>query len=375
MDRFPVLAARLGEARALATAPHAGEDLYGLWYGAILGLAAHPDGALPSFMKSDAFADLRLDSTIAAFGQLRHNAVLFAGQAYDQGGCAIPDGYVEPAPAVYDALVAYAERGAAAVGAVDPRDEAHTKAYFESLARTLRVLAAVSRDELSGKPLSEDARRFLSMIMEMRPGSSGGPPTYTGWYFDLFPSVHDALARADFVADYFTSGHEARVSYAGATAPRMGVFVVDAGGAPRVMVGPVARGYEVHGPLATRLDDEAASKLAKVEDPWAASYTVPAPPEPTLSLSIEMDFKTDSPVATVTAKRATAGVTVELLDHHRRLLQALTRSVPAGKSVFRFKRLPAGKPMEVIHLGAGGAHAWQEINWNEMSVELGAPRE
>lgn len=371
IDRFPELAARIEEARSVARAPSAGEDLYGLWYRAILGLADRPQGALPSFMSGEAYADLRLNSTVAAFGQIRHNAVLFAGQAYDQGGCQIPDAYVEPAPAVYDALIAYAERGAAALGVIDPRDESHTKAYFTSLARTLRVLSAISRDELSGKALSDDERRFLAMIMEMLPGSSGGPPTYTGWYFDLFPSVDDALGRADFVADYFTSGYEGVVSYAGASAPRMGIFVVDAGGAPRVVVGPVARGYEVHGPLAKRLDDEAASKLAKVDDPWNASFTAPAPEEPALTLTLDQDPKTSALIAVVAAKRAVPGVTVELLDHHRRPLQSLTRAVPKGKAQFRFKKLRDDQPAEVIHLAAGGAHVWREITWVEMSVELG----
>ncbi|MFT3764851.1 MAG: DUF3160 domain-containing protein [Minicystis sp.] len=371
IDRFPALGARLEDARATARAPHAGEDLYGLWLRAVINLAERPSGALPSFMSTEPFADMRLGSTVAAYGQLRHNAVLFAGQSYDEGGCEIPDAFVEPAPAVYDALVTYAERGAAAVGAVDPKDESTAKAYFTSLARTLRVLSAISRDELSGKPLSEDERRFLAMVMEMRPGSSGGPPTYTGWYFDLFPTVHDALARADFIADYFTSGYEGIVSYAGASAPRLGIFVVDAGGAPRVVVGPVARGYEVHGPLAKRLDDEAASKLAKVEDPWSASYTAPAPVEPEMTITVGADEKTGLPAATIEAKGAVGPVTVELLDHHRRRIQAITRSAGAGKTTLTFKPLKDDRQMEAVHVAAGGAHAWAEGRWYGTTIELG----
>ncbi|APR86718.1 hypothetical protein A7982_12067 [Minicystis rosea] len=371
IDRFPDLSARLDEARAVAHAPHAGEDLYGLWYRAILGLADRPAGALPSFMNGEPFADLRLGSTIAAYGQLRHNAVLFAGQSYDEGGCEIPDAFVEPAPAVYDALITYAERGATAVSAIDPENVSFATSYFTSLARTLRVLSAISRDELSGKPLSEEARRFLSMVVEMRPGSSGGPPTFTGWYFDLFPSVHDALARADFVADYFTSGEAQTVSYAGASAPRLGIFVVDVGGPPRVVVGPVARGYEVHAPLAKRLDDDAASKLAKVDDPWAASYTAPAPAAPDLSVSVSADEQSGLPVAIVEPRRAVGAVTVELLDHHRRRIQSITQSVGARKTRFVFKAIPGDRPMEALHVVAGGAHAWADGHWYGTTLEMG----
>jgi hypothetical protein len=374
LARFPDLEPRLAEARARASAPSPGrgEDLYALWYRAVLGLADRPAGATPSFMSTEAFADLRLASAVAAYGQLRHANMLFAGQGYDEGGCEIPDAYVEPAPAVYDALVAYAERGAAAVGAVDPRDEARTKAYFESLAGVLRVLSAISRDELSGRPLGEEARRFLAMVVEMRPGSSAGPPTFTGWYFDMFPTRQDALAEADFIADFFTSGHEGKVAYVGAAAPRLGVFVVDAGGAPRVMVGPVARAYEHVGPLAKRENDASARKLDKLGEPWAASYLLPAPPEPEVTMWFDGDDDTaKAPVARVNAGRALGKVTVEVLDHHRRPLQSLTRDVGKGETRFVFRPAKTGKPIEAVHLAVGGMHAWAKSSWQGATIEMG----
>jgi hypothetical protein len=362
LDTYPALSTRLDEARAVAHKPTGGEDLYGLWYRAVLGLADRPAGALPSFMGTEAFADLRMDSAIAAFGQLRHNAVLFAGQGYDQGGCEIPDGFVEPAPAVYDALAAYADRGAAAIGAVDPGDESRARGYFAGLGRVLRVLSAIAGDELAGRALSDDERRFLSMVIEMTPGSSAGPPTYTGWYFDLFPSRVDGLARADFIADYFTSGYEGVVAYAGAGTPRVGLFVVDTGGAPRVMVGPVARAYEHHGPLAKRLDDEAAAQLPSVAEPWAASYTVAGPATPALSVG----FSNDGPnkaSAVLEAPRALGPVTIEVLDHHRRPIQSLTRTAGAGKTTFPFRAGTEKRPIEALHVKVGEFHAWTQVSW------------
>lgn len=373
IDRWPTLPTALDEARALAHAPHRGEDLYGFWLRGILALGDRPAGSVPSFMTSEAFADLRLASAIAAYGQIRHNNVLFAGEGYDQGGCVIPDAYLEPAPTVYEALAVYAERGAAAIEAIDARDEARAGAYFQRLARTLRVLAAISHEELSGAPLGDDARRFLSMVVEMRPGSSAGPPSYTGFYFDMFPSTFEALARADFIASFFTSGYEGVITYAGASAPRLGVFVVDAGGAPRVMVGPVARAYEHKGPLARRLDDEAASKLERVSEPWAASYTAPAPREP--EITVFLDGEASPPRAEIEAAAPVRAVTVELLDHHRRVIQSITRAVPAGKTRLRFKALRADRPAEALHVAAGGAHAWRETSWQGTRIELGKKRE
>ena len=356
LARFPDLDARLGDARSTAQAPADQDDLHTLWLRAVTALGEHPAGTLPSFMGTEAFADLRLSSTIVAFGQLRHNAVLFAGQSYDQGGCEIPDGYVEPAPAVYQALLAYAERGAATVAAVDPQDASKTRAYFATLARILRVLDAIVAGELAGRPLSEDEHRWLSMILEIVRGQSSHGATYTGWWFDLFPSRPEALGRADFIADYFTSGEEGVVAYAGAQAPALGVFVVDTGGPPRVVVGPVARGYEHRGPLSPRLDDDASAKVPDLIAPWSASYTLPAPPAPELALSVAVDRN-----AYLTAPRPLGPVTVTMLDHHRRPIESVTKNAGSGTTVFVFKPAPEDRPAEAIHLHAGAFDAWDEL--------------
>src|SRR5207249_1391294 len=102
------------------------------------------------------------------------------------------------------------------------------------------------------------------------------------------------------------------IMYVGATAPRMGVFVIDTGGAPRVAVGPIARAFETDQALADgRLDPEAV-KHAAVREPWAASYTVPdtskAPP-----VQVEME-NTDPLTFVATAKQDIGPLTLELLD-------------------------------------------------------------
>jgi hypothetical protein len=354
LARYPVLVTRLDEVRALARGA-SGDDLYGLRLRAILALPDRPAGALPSFMSTEAFADARLDSAVVAFGQLRHDGVLFAAQGYDQGGCAIPDAYVDPVPRVYEALAAYADRGAAAAARIDPADQAHARTFFKRLSRTLRTLEAIAADELQGTALSEDERRYLAMILEMTPGATAVAPTYTGWYFDLFPTRSEALGRADFIADYFTSGAYGVVAYAGARPPRLGVFVVDTGGPPRVVVGPVAHGYEHHGPAADRLDDEAASRLAAIQEPWSASYVVPAPPAPALT----MDF--DGEAATVAAPRAVGAVTIDVLDHHRRAIESITKRVGEGETRFSFKPASEERPIEALHLRAGAFDAWVEV--------------
>ena len=158
----------------------------------------------------------------------------------------------------------------------------------------------IASDELAGRALTPAQRRWLGMVAELNVNRAvdmtGHPPMYTGWYFDLFLNrQEDGMRGADYIADYFTS--QEVIAYVGATAPRMGVFVVDTGGAPRAFVGPVARAYEVHGPLGARYTDESAKTLTRRDAPWAASYTVAAPPTPS-SLQLRYDAETRQLVLT-----------------------------------------------------------------------------
>src|SRR5690606_27956953 len=105
---FPTLAPALAGARdELRRSAQASTDVYGMWLKAILALGEAPGGVVPSFVRRDAYADHRLNSALVGYGQLRHTFVLLAAQGYDAYGCEIPDAYVEPLPAVYDALRAH----------------------------------------------------------------------------------------------------------------------------------------------------------------------------------------------------------------------------------------------------------------------------
>ncbi|HSD89155.1 MAG TPA: DUF3160 domain-containing protein, partial [Kofleriaceae bacterium] len=286
LAKYPTLEAHLREARTItATAPRGTDDLYSAWLDAIVGLGQHPAGSLPSFTATPAYQDLRLDSALLAYGQLKHNFVLVVGESYFEGGCEIPDGYVEPAPAMYDALIDYAKRGERALATLDPADDLKTRAYFKRLADVLGILRSIQADELAGRALTADQRAWLSMVAETTPWTTGGPPTYTGWWFDLHRHRRDeGLATSSFIASYFTGD---TIGYIGATTPSLGVFVVDTGGEPRVMVGPVGHAYEVQGGVQKRLTDAAAAQLpdAARRSPWTARYTTAAPKVPAFEIT------------------------------------------------------------------------------------------
>jgi hypothetical protein len=164
---FPALDGQLEVARTQVASMPAGDDLYAAWLGAIRALARAPGGALPSFLTGEAGADLRLNTIAAAYGQLKHNYVLVAGQPYAEFGCEIPDGYVEPAPAAYEALVDYAARGIRLAALLDPTGSTKVRAHFERVGQVLRVLRTIVADELAGRPLTMAERRWLGMVAEL----------------------------------------------------------------------------------------------------------------------------------------------------------------------------------------------------------------
>jgi hypothetical protein len=349
LTRFPALATKLADGRrTIAAAPST--DMYGAWLGAIRALAAPPAGVLPSFVGTSAYADMRMSSIAAAYGQLRHANMLFAGQGYMEGGCEVPDGFVEPAPHVWAALRKLAVVGGNAMHALGSPEGAARYAQIDGV---LAVLETIARDEVEGRALSEAQRRFLSMVVEIVPPSSDSPGRYDGWYFQMFATVDGAFDEHAFVADWFTGSDDDVAVYAGASTPRYALFVVDTGGAPRVMVGPVARGFEVRAPLSKRLSDEDAQKLTSVHEPWASSYTAPPGAAPALQvLPGPVDDDTVGVTVGLRSTRWLGAVTVELLDHHRERLGVTTVTVGRGTAVARVRAKPGSTP-EVVRVVRG----------------------
>ncbi len=378
MDRARVYAGKdaatqkaMTTARTTLAAAPLGDDLYSAWLTAIRSLAIKPAGATPSFMDTAAFHDLRLDTMLVAYGQLRHDHVLVAAQAYDQGGCEIPDGYVEPAPATYAALATYAKRAGAAMRSLDPRDRTGAVAYYKRLEKLMRVLVAISKEELANKPLSVETKRFLAMIVERRVatangyGSSYPIATFDGWYLDLFPNIDTALEHTSFVADWATYDRDGErgIHYLGAKLPRLGVFVVDTGGKPRLMVGPVTRAFQHVAAMDQRLTDDDAIVVAG-EEPWAKSYTAPSVELPPFAMQfrrsdatlgrrqwITQDLPAD--LIRIESKAAHGDVLVELLDHHFVKMGEIEIAIGEGRVDTIAPKTP--RPIEALRVRKGAA--------------------
>ncbi len=113
------------------------------------------------------------------------------------------------------------------------------------------------------------------------------------------------------------------------------------------MVGPVAHGYEIKAPLASRLDDAAARTVQNKESPFRDSFAAKPWTEPALGLGVNIfncavDGKLEVRVILGPNKKA-GPVSVTLLDHHADALAAPI-SLPVDDEIvvfpFRFPEVP-----------------------------------
>lgn len=363
LAKHPGLGPALDASRAAVAAAVRGKrDVYSTWLGAALHLGDAANGTQPSFMRTEAFADLRLGSALAVYAQIRHTFVLVAGQGYDGYGCEIPDGWVEPAVAAYDGMLAWVRSA---------RSTAPSQAkYFQRVTTVLETLRTIAAAEASGAALTEPQRRWLGMIAEYTPvggsmGDSGEPPKYTGWYFDLFPDREIGAERTvSLVADYFTLTNANQVRHIGIEKAALGVFVVDVGGEPRAMVGPVAKGYEIATTIDGRLNDERARSAPGKVAPWTASYLVPERPQPTATAHL-YSCVDGARVVVRSAEPITA--TITLLDHHGDALgPPLSHAAGPEPIVLAFTAPPglldSPRGIEGLHLGVKGAQQWDYVS-------------
>ena len=346
---FPSLREGFARARAVALAPMRGDDLYGAWFEAVRSLARRPAGVLPSFMRGDAWDDLRMNSLVAGYGQLRHANVLVAASSYDGDACAIPDAWVDPTPDLYDALLDYARRLRALLALMGDWLEAPARSdlarYLDEAERTWRVLRRVVADELAGHPLTAAQRRFVGSVVEVRP-STEGHPLHTGWYLDLFPGEEPAMKTGSFVGDWYASLNTGRVSHLGVRGTRLALFVVDRGGPPRLMVGPVPLAFEHHTAGMSRLTDAAIDALpaAEVRAPWATSYTAAPVPVPEMSVEVVVDEQDPPPAVairlTTRAPRRAGTLQVEYFDARRRVVARGEGVVDVAPATLTVRWLP-----------------------------------
>jgi hypothetical protein len=269
--------------------PFWSSSLYASWLGAIRAISPGASARLPPVATSEAWGRRILSTQLASWAELRHDTILYAKQSYTgSAACSFPDAYVEPYPALYDRLAAFADRGRALLGALDTRGAepvaAAANAFFDRLGTTARTLAHIADGQQRGARPSPDELDFVNhAIVERKPGvTCAGPPprNVDGWYVDLFYG-HDALAFKPTIADVHTQPTDeggspvGRVLHVGTASPRLFVVNVDPA---RSFVGVVSDYSETTTDHFRRLtDSEWSARVAQAnpEDvPWMRDIVV-----------------------------------------------------------------------------------------------------
>jgi hypothetical protein len=235
---------------------------------------------------------------LASWAQLRHDNLLYVKQSFTTVmiACEYPAGYVEPYPAFYAALQAYAQAGQRALAslAVDPHAEMAQAArqngldYFSRVDAVAEQLHTLAEKELADQPFTAEEEAFLKSIVKRQVDFHGGgcggstfEEQWDGWYAGLFYQRDDNPAVIADVhtnpnADPGTPLYPPRVLHAATGAVSPLYFLVDTDEGTSLYVGPAFTYFEVTetGSPPLRLDDEAWRKrLASSPYPEAPTWT------------------------------------------------------------------------------------------------------
>jgi hypothetical protein len=248
-------------------------SLFNAWLGMIRSCNPPANRSpLPGFMTTASWWQEKMNTQLASWAELRHDNLLYAKQSYTgYGSCSFPGSYVEPIPALYDAVRAFAQLGK---NRLVPLLSVQTPqyglaSYFSRLDNVADTLGSIARNELSGDCLSADQIQFLRRMLYMVPAGCTSAPS--GWYYDLFYESAGLFKMDYVVADVHTCPGDAGGNLVGwvwhvGTGPvDLGVFAVTTSDAvTAAYVGPVmSYGEHVTGNF-LRLTDEQ----------WSTSYAL-----------------------------------------------------------------------------------------------------
>jgi hypothetical protein len=299
--RSPDFAGNLAAMRVLVDAHPAGSwesSLYTLWLGALRELSAGEspagtdladsaapnaaEGGLPGIARSEAWGRRLLNTQLGSWAQLRHDTILYAKPSYTTSSvCEFPDAYVDPYPAFWSALLAYAEHGKALLTQLELDDSmvvARASGYFDRLASVVTVLQRMSEHQLTGMPHSDADVAFVNDAVRISGGGSGAP-SIEGWYHQLLFEPETFREVDNTVADVHTDpGGDAplrapSVLHVGHDYPRTLIAAIETCEGPRLYAGPVFAYKELLAAGLVRYTDEEWLQLLHSETrpddvPW-----------------------------------------------------------------------------------------------------------
>ncbi len=271
------------------TDAHWQDSLYMQWLAALRTLNQAPEGPhAPAVMKGDAWGRKMLQTQLASWAQLRHDTILYAKQSYTASvGCLYPAGYVEPYPAFYDRLGAFARTASTRLGALKglgrgDRYIGRYVRYFDGFAGHMQTLGALARKQLAAQPFSPEDEAFLRDTIERRMPAGGydPKPEWNGWYMDLLyipegETVEDAVEWEPTIADVHTDPDGSRVLEVGTGDVHFVVAAIDNDGDTAVHVGPTFTYYAFTQPASDRLTDAQWQRRLRQKAPPRPAWITP----------------------------------------------------------------------------------------------------
>ena len=257
-----------------------GGTVYNGWLNSIRTLNPPTDRkGLPAFMQTAAWWQEKMNTQLASWAQLRHDFILYAKQSYTPGViCSFPESYVEPIPAFYKAVKAFADTASAMFQRASLQNT-YMVSYFNSMSSIVDTLRSIAEKELAGTPMTEAEAFFLKTMLYEDPHVCGA--AFRGWYPRLFYSGESSVFQKDLiVADVHTAPTDEAgspvgwVLHAGTGPLNLGVVVTELpNGRLTAFIGPVMSYYEHVSTNFKRLTDEE----------WKTAYATAPSFRPTLA--------------------------------------------------------------------------------------------
>jgi hypothetical protein len=240
--------------------------------------------------RTEAWGRRLLNTQLASWAQLRHDTILYAKQSYTGGAtCDFPDGYVDPYPGFYAAIVAFAARGQELMASSELVIPSSSPAsfigsYFEQLKSVAGELQGIAEHQRSGAELTPEMLAFINEAVVVQTYCGGGSFD-SGWYRRLFLIPGTAIESDPVVADVHTQptdeggANVGHVLHVGTGDPRLMVVVTEGCNGPRAYAGLASSYREKITDNFERLtDDQWEGKwFLEPEPSWMADLVSPRP--------------------------------------------------------------------------------------------------
>jgi hypothetical protein len=247
------------------------QNLYWGWLYCLLALLNRKGDGYPAFMKSEAWADKGLNTSLGSWTELRHDTILYAKQSYTRK-VSMPleqatHGYVEPDSELFGRLASLAKMTADGLRSRDLLiGEFGTK--LDGLYAMLLRLKDLSEKELSGKSLVDDDYAYIRNIGDLLEGLTTFSPETAG---DI---CSDADKKMAIIADVHTDSNSMKVLEEAVGSPYYVFVIVPVDGVLTLTQGAAFSYYEFRQPMSDRLTDEAwQSMLAAGRAPEPPAWT------------------------------------------------------------------------------------------------------